>query len=81
MKPRRSPSESSFIESRGKNLEKIRISKGYSQDRLTAEAGLSKGVVSKIETAKISPKTFTIAAICEALNVPIVKILPKIDLD
>ena len=81
MRSKRTTIELLFIEQLGEKLKKLRISKGYSQDRLTAETGLSKGIISKIETGKISPKLVTIAIICEALNLPISKIIPKVDLD
>ena len=65
--------EKTFLKRLGQHIEKIRSSKGYSQDRLTLESGLSRGTVSKIEAAKVSVKTATLARIAHTLGVPLRK--------
>lgn len=59
----------------GGRLEKIRKSKGYSQDRLCNEAGFSRGTLSKIEAGKVDPQLTTLARIAETIGVPLKKIL------
>ena len=65
-----------FLKTMGKNLEKVRNAKGFSQDRLTEECGLSKGAISKIESGKVSVKVITLAKIADTLKVSIHKIVP-----
>ena len=58
----------------GKHIAKVRASKGYSQDRLTLESGLSRGTLSKIEAAKVSVKAVTLARVAHTLEVPLRKL-------
>jgi transcriptional regulator with XRE-family HTH domain len=67
--------EEEFLRKLGSQITKIRTSKGYSQDRLTLESGLSRGTLSKIESAKVSVKTATLARIAHTLGVPLRKLL------
>lgn len=54
---------------------KLRKSKGIGQDRLTSEAGLAKGTVSKIEGGDVDPKASTLVKLANALDVPPSKML------
>ena len=63
-----------FLKRLGERIAKIRASKGYSQDRLTLESGLSRGTLSKIEAAKVSSKTVTLARVAHTLEVPLRKL-------
>ena len=67
--------EVDFLVQLGKRIAKLRTSKGYSQDRLTLESGLSRGTLSKIEAAKVSVKTVTLARIAHTLQIPLRKLI------
>jgi transcriptional regulator with XRE-family HTH domain len=58
-----------FLRRLGANIARIRKQKGYSQDRLCLEGGLSRGTVSKIESAKVEAKMYTMAKIAKTLRV------------
>lgn len=64
-----------YLQKFGEHLQKIRKSKGYSQDRLCNEAGFSRGTVSKIEAGKVDPQLTTLARIAETIDVPLKKII------
>ena len=64
-----------FLNQLGSRIAKLRASKGYSQDRLTLESGLSRGTVSKIEAAKVSTRAVTLARIAHTLGIPLRKFL------
>lgn len=63
-----------FLKRLGAHIAKVRTQKGYSQDRLCLEAGLSRGTVSKIEAAKVEAKMYTMARIAKTLRVPLAKL-------
>ena len=63
-----------FLKKFGAHVSRIRRQKGYSQDRLCLEAGLSRGTVSKIEAAKTEAKVYTIAKVAKTLRVPLSKL-------
>lgn len=58
----------------GKNIARIRKSKGYSQDRLCLEAGFARGTMSKIEAGHTEPKASTLFLISDTLGVPVSKL-------
>ena len=64
-----------YLQKFGKHLQKVRKSKGYSQDRLCNEAGFSRGTVSKIEAGKVDPQLSTLARIADTINTPLKKII------
>lgn len=57
------------IKCNSKNLESIRIRKGYSRYELSVKAGLSKMAVGRIETGAVNPTPKSAKKICDALNV------------
>lgn len=59
----------------GKHIEKVRRSKGYSQDRLYLEAGFSRGTMSRIESGKVNPTYLTLLRIAETIGVPVKKLI------
>lgn len=63
-----------FLVALGKHVAKIRKSKGYSQDRVCLEAGLSRGALSKIESGKVEPKISTLALIALTIDVSLSKL-------
>jgi len=54
----------------GKHVEKLRVSKGYSQDRLQLEAGLARGTVSKVERGLRDSRASTLIKIAQTIGVP-----------
>ena len=64
-----------FLSRLGAFLFRLRKSKGMSQDRLTDEAGLAKGLVSKIESGNVDPRTTTLVQLAHALEIPPSKML------
>ena len=62
-----------FLAILGKRVARIRKSKGYSQDRLAYEAGLSKATLPRIESGSVDPQASTLMRIAETLEVPIAK--------
>jgi transcriptional regulator with XRE-family HTH domain len=58
----------------GKHLEKLRASKGYSQDRLQLEAGLARGTLSKVERGLRDARASTLVKIAQTIGVPPKKI-------
>ena len=69
----------SFLRDLVKHISKVRKSKGYSQDRVCLEAGLSRGALSKIEAGRVEPKISTLALIAITIDVPLAK-LTNIDI-
>lgn len=63
--------KAAFLEQLGKTITKIRKSKGFSQDRLSLEGGVSRGVLYRIETGQSDPQATTLAKIAEVLDIPI----------
>ena len=60
-----------FLKNLGAHIAKVRKSKGYSQDRVCLEAGLSRGALSKIESGRVEPKISTLALIAITIDVPL----------
>ena len=61
-----------------KNLTKLRKERGWSQEKLAREAGISYNTLIKIERGGIkNPKIETVVKLAEALRVSIDKIVAK----
>lgn len=59
-----------------KNLKKYRMEKGWSQEKLSREAGISYQTLVKIERGSImNPKIETILKLSKALNIPLEKLV------
>ena len=56
-----------------RNIVKIRQEKGYTQERLAYESGISKGYLSEIESGKKSPTIRILEKLAETLGVPLSK--------
>jgi transcriptional regulator with XRE-family HTH domain len=67
--------ETKFLRLLGAHIGKVRTSRGYSQDRLTDEAGLARGTLSKIERAQVSAKAATLARLATTLGVPLKRLV------
>lgn len=64
-----------FLKDLGQHIAKVRKSKGYSQDRVCLEAGLSRGALSKIESGRVEPKISTLALIAITIGVSLGKLV------
>ena len=60
----------------GNRIGRLRVQRGWSQERLGLEAGIKASQISKIELGEALPKITTIMAICEALNCSYDEVLP-----
>ena len=52
----------------GKRIAALRAAVGFTLDRLAAEAGFTKGYLSKIENSKVIPPIGTLVKIAQVLN-------------
>jgi transcriptional regulator with XRE-family HTH domain len=59
----------------GKNIRKVRESKGRTQEYVAFNSGVSFGSVNAIENGHINPTIGTLYAIAEALKVPLSDII------
>ena len=65
-----------FLKKLGRQVAKVRASKGYSQDRIHLEAEkISRGTLSKLESGKLDPQIWTLQRIAETLGVSVKKLL------
>ena len=67
-----------FCTALGRNISKIRKSKGLTLEKLAYEMGISKGNLSDIENGKIDPRASTLALIAEGLSVTVSKLFTGI---
>ena len=58
-----------FLRRAAIRLAELRKLKGYSQDRLALEAGLTRGAISKLEKGTVDPRISTLARIAHTLGV------------
>lgn len=58
-----------FLRRLAARLVELRKLKGYSQDRLALEAGLTRGAISKLEKGTVDPRATTLAKIADTLGV------------
>lgn len=73
--------KSEFCIALGKNISKIRKSKGFTLEKLAYEMGISKGNLSEIENGKIDPRASTIFLISKGLDVPLSRLFHDIKID
>lgn len=59
------------------NIIRVRKAKGYTQERLAYESGMSKGHLSEIESGKKSPTVKTLEKLADTLEVDISKLTSK----
>ncbi len=64
-----------FLRRFGAWLQELRRARGLAQDKLTEEAGLSRGTVSKLESGTVDPRATTLVSLSRALRVPLPKLL------
>lgn len=58
----------------GRQISKVRKSRGYSMDRLALEGGFSRATMSRIEAGLRDPWASTLYRIAEVLDVPVSKL-------
>lgn len=57
------------LEQMAKKLKQIRIQKGFTQEELSYQSGLSLSQIARIETVRINPTVSTIFRIARTLNI------------
>ncbi len=67
----RNSKDTKFVKTFGKNLRKIRLNKGISQEYLADEANITSNQVSRIENGEVNTTIVTINALAKALGVEI----------
>ena len=55
----------------GNNVQRLRIAKGFTQEFLAEEAGISQVQVARIESGKLNTSISTVVAISKALGIEI----------
>lgn len=60
------------------NMRRIRLAKGFSQDELGEQCGLSRNYIGNLERQEHSPSLDAMAAIASALDVSLIELLTKI---
>ena len=63
----------------GERARELRLALGLSLERLATEAGLSLGMVSKIENGQTSPSLSTLTALANAADVPLTAFFRGLD--
>jgi len=58
-----------------KNMRRIRLEKGYSQDELGDQCGLTRNYIGNIERQENSPSLQSMESIADALNVSLLDLL------
>ncbi|MGV3656015.1 MAG: helix-turn-helix domain-containing protein [Noviherbaspirillum sp.] len=69
------PILSRIEEQLGRRVSELRQARGYTQDRLAAETGFTKGYLSKIENSKVIPPIGTLVKIAQALRTDLAELL------
>ncbi|MCV6591325.1 MAG: XRE family transcriptional regulator [Silicimonas sp.] len=59
----------------GRAVKRLRKSRGQTVTGLASSAGVSQGMVSRIETGQVSPSLATLGALAAALDVPVMALL------
>lgn len=63
----------------GDELQEIRESRGMTQEKVAARAGISREYLSKIENDHASPTVETFLSICKALGVCASKVIARLE--
>lgn len=58
----------------GKQIQKLRESKGLSQQDLAAKCNFEKSNMSRLETGRVNPTLSTLEKVAKALDVPIAEL-------
>jgi len=63
------------VERLAMRVKELRERRGWTQERLAAKAGISRGFLARLETARHDPKLSTLEKIAKALRVDVAKLL------
>lgn len=63
-----------FLIAFGKNLKKLRLEKGFTQEKLAFSIGVEISQISRIERGILNTSISTVEALSKALNIPINKL-------
>ena len=69
--------EEKLLKDFGKNLQKLRIERGFSTRKFVDEADISKSMLYRLEAGLTNPTLITILKLAEALQVDLNKLAPK----
>ena len=61
----------------GRTVKRLRQARGQTVTGLSAEAGVSQAMISRIEKGQVSPSLGTLAALASALDVPVMALLAE----
>ncbi len=81
---RSSEAKADFARLLGVNLQRLRLEKGLSQEKLASAAGISSYTYQKFEKGEskpgtpMNPRLFTLIAIAQVLEVSIEQLLPRL---
>lgn len=64
-----------FLKKFGNHVKKIRVGRGFSQDKIYLEGGLSRATMSRIERGQVDVQIWTLERIAETLDVPLRKLV------
>lgn len=64
-----------LLEGLGRNLRRLRVSRGYSLERFSKLSGVSRGMLGQVENGKSMPTIGVLWKIATALNVPFAQLL------
>jgi transcriptional regulator with XRE-family HTH domain len=60
-----------YLRKLGSNIRRVRESKGFSQDRVCLEGGLSRATMSRIESGSVDVQAWTLFRVAETIGVPV----------
>lgn len=63
--------KSAYLKKLGRQVKKVRESKGYSQDRVYLESDISRASLYRIEGGLVDPQAWTLKRIAETIGVPL----------
>ena len=62
------------------NLARLRADRGFSQEELAKDAGISRVALGKIERGLVVPRAKTLSELADALEVPLRELVSAIDI-
>lgn len=80
--PSSNPDWSAYVREIGTNIQRHRVARGYSQDRVAYEANLSRYTFQKLEKGEsrpdsaANPRLMTLLAIAQVLDIELNELLP-----
>lgn len=63
-----------YLKKLGRNIKKVRESRGYSQDRLYLEGDIPRSSIFRIEGGHVDPQAWTLKRIADTIGVPVKKL-------